>query len=333
MQINRRRILLAPLASALATALPTPSWANTAAGVKDFPARPVKLIVAAAAGSSPDAMSRQIASALGAQWRQPVVIENAVGLGGVIGTERAAKQPPDGYTLLVSTSGAMSVGGSLMRLPYDPVKDFQPLTMMMYMPNLLVVHPSVPAKTLSELIAYGKQNPGKLRYGHPGVGTTPHLSAELLKDMTGLSMEGIPYKSSAQMASDLLAGHYEVLFHNSSVMLPYVQAGSARALGVTSAQRLPALPDVPAVGETDKLGGFEVTAWWGIYAPAGTPAGLAEKLTADIDAVLKQPALVAWIKEQGGSVGGGSQKQLSDYQGSETRKWRELIAKANIRAD
>ncbi|MNV40733.1 Tripartite tricarboxylate transporter family receptor [compost metagenome] len=278
-------------------------------------------------------MSRQLANALSARWHQPVVIENAVGLGGVIGTERAAKQAPDGYTLLVSTSGAMSVGGSLMRLPYDPVKDFQPLAMMMYMPNLLVVHPSVPAKTLAELIAYGKQNPGKLRYGHPGVGTTPHLSAELLKDMTGLDMQAIPYKSSAQMASDLLAGHYEVLFHNSSVMLPHVQSGSARPLAATGAQRVPALPEVPVVAETEKLKGFEVTAWWGIYAPAGTPAGLAAKLNADIDAVLKQPALVNWIKEQGGSVGGGSQQELRDYQAAETRKWRELITKANIHAE
>lgn len=333
MQTNRRKLLLAPLACALSGVMPPRAWAQPAAGVKDYPARPVKLIVAAAAGSSPDAMSRQFASALGAKWRQPVVIENAAGLGGVIGTERAAKQAPDGYTLLVSTSGAMSVGGSLMRLPYDPVRDFQPLTMMMYMPNLLVVHPSVPVKTLDELIAYGKQHPGRLRYGHPGVGTTPHLSAELLKDMTGLQMEAIPYKSSAQMASDLLAGHYEVLFHNSSVMLPYVQAGSARALGVTSAQRLTALPDVPTVGETGPLAGFEVTAWWGIYAPAGIAAELAQRLTADIDGVLKQGALVAWIKDQGGAVGGGSQQQLSDYQGAETRKWRALIAKANIRAE
>lgn len=324
---NRRRGMFASLALTVFTLL------SATASAQDYPSRPVKLIVAAAAGSSPDAMSRQLANALSARWHQPVVIENAVGLGGVIGTERAAKQAPDGYTLLVSTSGAMSVGGSLMRLPYDPVKDFQPLAMMMYMPNLLVVHPSVPAKTLAELIAYGKQNPGKLRYGHPGVGTTPHLSAELLKDMTGLDMQAIPYKSSAQMASDLLAGHYEVLFHNSSVMLPHVQSGSARPLAATGAQRVPALPEVPVVAETEKLKGFEVTAWWGIYAPAGTPAGLAAKLNADIDAVLKQPALVNWIKEQGGSVGGGSQQELRDYQAAETRKWRELITKANIHAE
>ncbi|MNX20517.1 Tripartite tricarboxylate transporter family receptor [compost metagenome] len=324
---NRRRGMFASLALTVVTLL------SATASAQDYPSRPVKLIVAAAAGSSPDAMSRQLANALSARWHQPVVIENAVGLGGVIGTERAAKQAPDGYTLLVSTSGAMSVGGSLMRLPYDPVKDFQPLAMMMYMPNLLVVHPSVPAKTLAELIAYGKQNPGKLRYGHPGVGTTPHLSAELLKDMTGLDMQAIPYKSSAQMASDLLAGHYEVLFHNSSVMLPHVQSGSARPLAATGAQRVPALPEVPVVAETEKLKGFEVTAWWGIYAPAGTPAGLAAKLNADIDAVLKQPALVNWIKEQGGSVGGGSQQELRDYQAAETRKWRELITKANIHAE
>lgn len=328
---SRYGVTLASWVLTLATAVP--ASAQTGSASADFPIRPVKLIVAAAAGSSPDAMSRQLANVLSAKWHQPVVVENAVGLGGVIGTERAAKQPPDGYTLLVSTIGAMSVSGGLMKLPYDPDKDFEPLTMMMYMPNLLVVHPSVPAKTLSELIAYGKKNPGKLRYGHPGVGTTPHLSAELLNDMASLDMQAIPYKSSAQMASDLLAGHYEVLFHNSSVMLPHVQSGTARPLAVTSAHRVPTLPDIPAVAETDGLKGFEVTAWWGIYAPAGTPQTRVEKISADIDAALKQPSLASWVKEQGGTVGGGSPQQLRAYQAAETRKWRDLIQKANIQAD
>jgi len=326
---RERRSMLASFLLAMATG----AFAPGAAIAQDFPSHPVKLIVAAASGSSPDAISRQLANELGIKWGQPVVVENAVGLGGIIGTEKAAKSAPDGYTLLISTIGAMSVGSSLMSLPYDPVKDFQPVTLSMSMPNLLVVHPSVPAQTLEELIVYGKQNPGKLRYGHPGIGTTPHLSAELLKDMTGLQMEAIPYKSSAQMATDLLAGHYEVLFHNSSVMLPYVQSGKARALAVTSAERVKTLPDTPTVAEAARLKGFAVNAWWGIYVSAGTPAGIVAKLNTDIVAALKQPEIQRWITDQGGTVGGGSPDDLRAYQAAETTKWRALIKKANIKAD
>jgi len=322
-----------PILAAFLLAMATGASAPAASAAQDFPSHPVKLIVAAASGSSPDAISRQLANELGIKWGQPVVVENAVGLGGIIGTEKAAKQAPDGYTLLISTIGAMSVGSSLMDLPYDPVKDLEPVTLSMSMPNLLVVHPSVPVKTLGELIAYGKQNPGKLRYGHPGIGTTPHLSAELLKDMTGLKMEPIPYKSSAQMATDLLAGHYEVLFHNSSVMLPYVQSGKARALAVTSAERVKTLPDIPTVAEAADLKGFSVNAWWGIYVPAGTPSGIVDKLNADITAALRKPEIERWITEQGGTVGGGSRDALRAYQAEETRKWRDLIKKANIQAN
>lgn len=300
---------------------------------KDYPDRPVTLIVAAASGSSPDNIARQLSNELGTKWGQPVVIENVAGLGGILGTEKAGQRAPDGYTILISTIGAMAVGSSLMTLPYDPVKDFEPITLSMSMPNLLVVHPSVPAKTLEELIAYGKKNPNKLRYGHPGIGTTPHLSAELLKEMTGLPMQAIPYKSSAQMATDLLAGHYEVLFHNSSVMLPYVQGGKAQPLGVTSAERLATMSNVPTVAEAANIKGFAVNAWWGIYVPAGTPANIVTKLNTDITDALKKPNIKNWIEEQGGTVGGGTPADLRDHQAQEASKWLGLIKSANIQVD
>ncbi|MEI2417670.1 tripartite tricarboxylate transporter substrate binding protein [Orrella sp. JC864] len=328
--MNIRPFSLALAGVALATA--ANALAQDGRAAQDYPTRPVKLIVAAATGSSPDAISRQLANALGTKWKQPVVIENAVGLGGIIGAEKAARQPADGYTLVVSTSGAMSVGASLMKLSYDPVKDFEPVALVMFMPNLLVVHPDVPVKNLQELIAYGKQHPNKLRYGHPGIGTTPHLSAELLKDMTGLRMQPIPYKSSAQMATDLLAGHYEVLFHNSSVMLPHVQSGGARPLGVTSAERVATLPEVPTVAQAGDLQGFEVNAWWGVYAPAGTPAELLARLNADIVQALQQPAISGWIREQGGQVGGGTPQDLREHQRQEASRWAALIEKAGIKA-
>ena len=304
---------------------------QVAHGGQDFPDRPVKLVVASPAGSSSDVLSRKLANELGAKWKQPVVVENVVGLGGIIGAEKVAKQAPDGYTLLVGTISAMSVGRSLMKLPYDPTKDFEPVTLGMSMPNLLVVHPSVPAKTLEELVAYAKQNPGKLRYGHPGVGTTPHLSAELLNEMTGMQMEAIPYKSSAQMATDLLAGHYEVLFHNSSVMMPYVQSGAARPLAVTSAERVSTLPNIPTVAESGKLKGFVVNAWWGIHVPAGTPADIVAKLNTDFNAALAQPDIRKWVEEQGGVVGGGTPEALFALQESEAKKWGDLIKKLNVK--
>jgi tripartite-type tricarboxylate transporter receptor subunit TctC len=309
------------------------TMAAEASSAKDFPNHPVTLVVAAASGSSPDNIARQLGQELSTKWGQPVVIENIAGLGGILGTERAGQRAPDGYTVLLSTISAMAVGSGLMTLPYDPMKSFEPITLSMSMPNLLVVHPSVPVNTLEELIAYGKQNPTKLRYGHPGTGTTPHLSAELLKEMTGLPMQPIAYKSSAQMATDLLAGHYEVLFHNSSVMLPYVQAGKARALGVTSADRLSTMKDIPTVREAANLKDFNVNAWWGIYVPAGTPASIVAKLNTDITEALKKPSIKNWVETQGGVVGGGSPADLRAHQAQETQKWHALIKKANIKAD
>ncbi|MGV3570549.1 MAG: Bug family tripartite tricarboxylate transporter substrate binding protein [Ramlibacter sp.] len=304
-----------------------------AASAQAFPTKPVKIIVAAAAGSSPDAIGRRLATGLGAAWNQPVLIENVAGLGGITGTDRAAKQPPDGYTFVVSTIGAMAVSGSLMQMPYDPEKDLAPVSLLMSMPNLLVVHPSVPVASVRELVAYVKQNPGKLRYGHPGTGTSNHLSGELLQMMAGIKLQGVPYKSSAQMMTDLLAGHYEVLFHNSSVVLPHAQAGKAKVLGITANERSTALPDVPTVADAGGIPGFAVSAWWGLYAPAGTPPDIIAKVSADVAAVLAQPENKSWVEKQAGTVGGGTPAQLAAFQAAETKKWRELIKTANIKAE
>ncbi|QIL79966.1 tripartite tricarboxylate transporter substrate binding protein [Diaphorobacter sp. HDW4A] len=310
------------------------AWAQTTSGSVGYPTRSVKLIVASAAGSSPDAISRQVATQLSMRWNQPVVIENVPGLGGITGTERGVRASADGYNMVVSTIGAVSVGSSMMeKLPYDPVKDLAPVTMLMSMPNLLVIHPSVPAKNLKELIAYARQNKGKLRYGHPGAGTTPHLSAELLKQMTGIEMEGIPYKSSAQMMTDLLAGHYEVLFHNSSVVLPHARAGGARIMGITSAERVAVLPEIPTVAEAGGLPGFTVYAWWGLHAPANTPPDIVNKVSADVSAVLAQKDITNWIEQQGGIVGGGTPQALKTHQAAETLKWRDIVKNSHIKPD
>lgn len=322
--------LLKSCAAALALALATTS----ATAQTDFPRKPVKLVVAAAAGSSPDAIARRLADKLGATWKQPVVIENVAGLGGITGTERVVRAPGDGYTLVVSTIGAVAIGPSIMNnMPYDPVKDLEPVSLLMSMPNLLVVHPSVPVSSVAELIAYAKQNPDKLRYGHPGIGTSPHLAGELLNLMAGIRMQGVPYKSSAQMMTDLIAGHYEVLFHNASVVLPHAQNNAARVLGITSAQRSSAVPDIPAMAETAALKGFEVSAWWGLYAPAGTPANVVDQISADVGAALRHPDIQNWVEKQTGTIGGGTPQALRQHQAEETTKWRELIKRAGIKAE
>ncbi|HVR49267.1 MAG TPA: tripartite tricarboxylate transporter substrate binding protein [Pseudorhodoferax sp.] len=328
-----QKILRQACRACLGATLAMAAWGAAAQGTP-YPSKPVKLLVAAGTASSPDAIARLLANHLGAAWKQSVVVENVPGLGGITGTERGARQPADGYTLVLSTSAGMAVGSSILeKMPYDPVKDFEPIALLMQLPNLLVVHPSVPARNLQELIAYAKQNPGRLRYGHPGGGTTPHLSAVLLNQSAGIQMEGIPYKASSQMTTDLLAGHYEVLFHNSSVLLPHVQAGAARAMGITSAQRTPQLPEVPTVAEAGKLPGFEVSAWWGLYAPAGTPPAILAKVGADVAAALASPELKGWIEKQGGQAGSGSAQALREFQAAETRRWRDIVKTAQIKME
>lgn len=332
--MNRRTFGLACAGAALFATGAAATAQTRPAGPPGYPSKPVKLIVAAAAGSSPDSIGRTLAAKLGAAWNQPVLVENVPGLGGVTGTERMVRAPADGYTFAVTTIAAAAVGPSLIeKMPYDPAKDMEPVTLLMSLPNLLVVHPSVPVTNLRELIAYAKANPTKLRYGHPGAGTTPHLSGELLKQQAGIQMQGIPYRSSAQMTTDLLGGHYEVLFHNSSVLLPHAKGGAARVLGITSAERVPTLPDIPTIAEAGGLKGFSVNAWWGLHAPAGTPADIVAKVHADVAAALAQPDVKAWIDGQGGVAGGDTPQALRTFQAAEAQKWRDLIRAANIKAD
>jgi tripartite-type tricarboxylate transporter receptor subunit TctC len=305
---------------------------SMAAVAQAYPDRPVKIVVAAAAGSSPDTIARRVTAKLAPIWGQPVLVENVAGVGGVIGTERAARAAPDGYTFVLSTIGAVAVGPSIMdNMPYDPVKDLEPVSLLMSMPNLLVVHPSVPVETAGELVAYVKANPDKLQYGHPGIGTTPHLSAELLKRDAGIKMQGIPYTSSAQMTTDLLGGHYQVLFHNSSVVLPHVKSGALRVLGMTGDKRSSAIPDIPTVAEAADFPGFSIYAWWGLYAPAGTPADIVAKVSADVGAALAQPDVKDWVEGQAGTIGGGTPADLRAFQAAETRKWEELVKSANLK--
>ena len=297
-----------------------------------YPDKPVRMIVPAPPGSGPDALARILGAKLTDMWGQSVIIENVVGAGGNLGHDRGAKAPPDGYTMLMGLIGPMSVSVSLgEKMPFDPVKDLAPVTLLVTLANILAVHPSIPVSNVRELIAFAKQNPGKLRYGHPGAGTSNHLSAEQFNMMAGVKISGVPYKASSQMTIDLLGGHIEMMFHNAPVVLPHVRSGALRGIAITSAQRNAAAPDIPTVSEAG-LSGYEVAPWYAMYVPAGTPAGLIARLNGDLAKVLALPDVKAWVDAQAGAVGGGTPEALAAFQAAETVKWRTLVKAADIKA-
>ena len=303
------------------------------AAAQAYPAKTVRLIVPAPPGSAPDFLSRLISPKLTDLWGQPIVIDNVLGAGGNIGTDRVAKAPGDGYTLLFNTIGPIGVNISMYKdLPYDPQKDLAPITLVAKVPNVLAVHPSVPVKSVQELIAYARQNPGKLRYGSPGSGTSNHLSAELLKTMTGINMLHIPYKSSAQMTTDLLGGQVELIFHNAPVLLPHVKSGAIRGLGVTSANRQPSAPDLPTIAEAG-VPGFEVTAWFGFMAPGTTPPAVISKVHADVVKVLAMPDVRERMLPQAADPIGSTPQEYAAFIAGEITKWAKVVKESGAKVE
>jgi tripartite-type tricarboxylate transporter receptor subunit TctC len=322
---------VAAVALALVAAGVTGALAQTRPAA--FPDKPVKMIIPAPPGSGPDALGRLLGRRLSESWSQPVVIENVVGAGGNIGHEKGAKAPADGYTMLMGLIGPMSVSSSLTeKMPFDPIKDLAPVTLLVKLPNILVVHPSVPVKSLQELIAHAKQNPDKIRYGYPGSGTSLHLAAEQMNMMAGITTRGVPYKTSAQMTTDVIGGHIDMMFHNAPVVIPHIKAGSLRALAITSATRNAAAPDIPTMIEAG-MPGYEVTSWYAMYVPSATPKPVIARLNADIANALAHPDTKEWMTSQAGIAGGGSPEELASFQAAETEKWKKLIKAANIRAE
>lgn len=322
-----RRTLLAALALPLAG---VPVWAQGA----PYPNKPVKVIIPGGAGSGPDTLTRVLTSKLADLWGQPVVPENVVGAGGNIGHERGAKAPADGYTLLLGMIGPMSINPTLQegKLGFDPVKDLMPITMVSRYPNMLVVHPSVPARNLQELLAYARANPGKLRYGTPGAGTTPQLSAVMFSTMANVRMLEVPYKSSAQMTTDVIAGHIDLMFLNPAAVLPHVKTGALRAIAITSPTRQPYAPDVPTVTESG-VPGFEVSSWYGLFAPAGTPPSVVAKINADLLRIMAQPDVREQFISRGDEPFAGTPEQAGTYLRGEISKWNKVIKSANIKAE
>ncbi len=299
--------------------------AGGAAAQGAFPSKPINIIVPFSAGGTTDILARIVGQYLGEELGQPVIIDNRPGAGGNIGGMAASRSPADGYTLFMGTVGTHAINQSLYsKMPFDPIKDFAPLSRVATVPNLLVANPAQPFKNVKELIAYAKANPGKVNFGSSGSGSSVHLSGELFKSMTKVDMVHVPYKGSAPAMTDLLGNQISVMFDNMPSAIQHVRSGKLRPIAVTTAKRSRELPDVPTIAEAG-VPGYEATSWFGLWAPVKTPADVQQKLHAALVKVLKNPAVIKKIEDQGGDVVIDTQAQFDAYIKSEAAKWGKVV--------
>ena len=298
-----------------------------------YPDHPVRFIVPYPPGGITDVLARTIASRISAQWGQQMVVDNRAGASGNIGIAAAAKAPADGYTIAFGNASTHAINVSLFKnLPFDPIKDFAPITMVARVSNVLLVGPDFPARNLGDLIALAKSKPGQLTFASNSVGSSNHLTGELLKTMAGIDMVHVPYKSSTTAAIDLIGGRISLMFDNLTTAIPQIKAGRLRPLAVTSERRVAELPDVPTMLESG-LKGFVVTPWWGIFAPAGTPKLIIDKLNRDIVAVLHSKEVKEYLASQATEVVGNSPQEFAGYLKGEITRWAEVVKASGATAD
>jgi len=323
-----RRALLA--SAALATiAAAVPAMAQAPA----YPTKPITIIVPFAAGGTTDILARLVGQYLGTELGQPVLVDNRVGAGGNIGGQLAARSAADGYTLFMGTVGTHAINQSLYsKMPFDPIKDFAPISRVANVPNLLVANPQQPFKNVKELIAYAKANPGKINFGSSGNGSSIHLSGELFKMMTKVDMIHVPYKGSAPAMNDLLGNQIAIMFDNMPSAIQHVRAGKLRPLAVTTAKRSPELPDVPTIAEAG-VPGYEATSWFGLLAPANTPAPIVDKIDAALMKVYKNPELLKKIADQGAEPVVETPVQFATFIKAETAKWGKVVKESGATVD
>ena len=303
------------------------------ASAAEYPIKPVRIVVGLAAGGPTDVVVRIFAARMSENWGQPMVVENRPGAGATISADVVAKSPADGYSLLNCNVATHGISPSLYKnLPYDPVKDFAPISLIGTTPNILVVNPSVPAKSVSEFIALAKASPGKLYYGSSGVGASPHLTMELFKSQTGTDIVHVPFKGSSLVMPELLSGRIQAMFDNLPGQVAYVKSGKLRGLGVTSVKRSALLPEVPTIAESG-VPGFEVTVWYGVCAPAATPQAILAKLNADIVKALNMPDLRQRLVDNGVDAAPMSAEEFAALISSEMKKWAKAIKDAGIQPE
>ena len=305
----------------------------TASFAQTWPAKPIKWIVPFAPGGTTDILARTIGEKLTVALGQPVIIENKPGAGGGVGADFTAKSPPDGYTIMGGTISTHAINASLYKtLPYDPVKDFVPITMIARVPNMLVVNPEIPAKNVAELITLLKANPGKYSFASSGNGTSQHLSGELFKSMAGVDMQHIPYKGSPPALQDVVAGQVAMTFDNITTAWPLAKGGKLRALAVTTAKRSAIAPDVPTLSESG-LAGYEVGSWQGVFAPAGTPAPIVARLNTEIVKIINMPEVKEKLIALGAEPAGNSSDEFGAIVKTEVVKWAEVVKKSGAKVD
>lgn len=323
-----RAVVAASCASALLVA--TTASAQPTSGAAS--AKPMHIVVGFTPGGAPDMLARLLGERITTAWGQQVIVDNKPGAGGNTGADFVAKAAPDGLTIYVGTVGTHAINGALYaKMPYDMVKDFAPITLLATTPNLLVVNNDVPAKTLAEFIALGKRE-GKMTFASSGSGTSIHVSGELFKTMTGIDMTHIPYKGRATAIPDLLGGRVTMMFDNMPSSLPLVKEGRLRALGVTSLKRSPAAPEIPTIAEQG-LPGFDAASWFALFAPAGTPRPIVDRLQAEVKKILAQPEIAKKLAEAGLDAVGSSPDELAAYQRTEIAKWAKVVRDSGAKVE
>ena len=319
--------LLAATTAALGLAMPG------AASAQGYPARPVRMIVTFAAGGGADYVARVMAPKLGEALGQPVVVDNRPGANGTVGADLVAKAAPDGYTLVLGAAGTLVVAPHLLAgMPFDPLKDLTPVSLVAISPFVVTLHPSVQANSVRELIALAKASPGKINYGTSGTGGSPQLATELFKSMTGVDMLHIPLKGAAPALTDVIAGNSQLIFATALSVQPYLQAGRLRPLAVTTAKRIDTLPDLPTIAESG-VPGFEASTWHGMVVPTGTPRAVIARLNSEVNAILEQPDLRKLLVNQGAQIQGGTPERFAAYIKSEVPKWAKVIRDSGARVD
>jgi tripartite-type tricarboxylate transporter receptor subunit TctC len=307
----------------------------TVAAAQPWPSKPIRYVVPFAAGGTTDVLARMLQPELQKALGVAIVIDNKPGAGGNIGSDIVAKAAPDGYTIGGGTVSSHAINVSLYgtQMPYDPVKDFAPIALIAIVPNVLVVNPSVPANNVKELIAYMKANPGKLSFASAGNGTSQHISGEMFKSMAGVDMQHIPYKGSAPGIMATLAGEVQMMFDNATIAIPHIKSGRLRALGITTAQRSAALPDVPTIADAGGLTGYAIGSWQGAFAPAGTPPEIVKRLHDEIARILKTPEMQKRLSDLGSDPGNLSSEEFGALVKGDIVKFGDVVKKSGARID
>ncbi|HLK80556.1 MAG TPA: tripartite tricarboxylate transporter substrate binding protein [Xanthobacteraceae bacterium] len=306
--------------------------ASSFAAAQEWPTKPITLVVPFAAGGTTDLVGRPLAQSLATRLGQSVIVDNRAGAGGTIGAGLAAKSAPDGYTMFLATIAHTIAPGIYKNLPYDFVKDFDPITVVGKVPNVLIVNPAVPARTPADLISYIKANPGKVNFGSAGAGSVEHLSGELFRSMAGVDIVHVPYKGGAPMMTDLIAGHIQMAIETSGSALQHIKAGAVRALAVSTREPSPFFPGLPTLDEAG-LKGYDVTTWYGLLVPRTTPAPVRTRLYQTVSEILKTPDMVARLADLGAVPDGEPPEQFAAFIQAETAKWTKVTRDAGVTAE